>query len=243
MNYFLESNISIGPEKVVYVGNFKNPYKRLCLQQSIPSGVELKKLNSVQELFPMLSDSSCGMDLIIIRQELIFNNSVDAFEILSTLASLIRCTVYRGRTAGPPQARRTALSVTVDNCMDRALIKQLLKSEIRGFYPVGDEFTITDTKAAISELLSGGFHIPEKIKKTLRTPKKIESRKPSAENEIALTPRQRQVFDLVVNRGASNKSIGKILHIAESTVKLHMGAIMKKYGARSRTQLAVFAKH
>jgi hypothetical protein len=60
--------------------------------------------------------------------------------------------------------------------------------------------------------------------------------------EISLTPRQRQVFDLLSSRGASNKTIAKMLNISESTVKLHLGVIFKKYGVRNRTQLAIFAR-
>jgi DNA-binding NarL/FixJ family response regulator len=46
---------------------------------------------------------------------------------------------------------------------------------------------------------------------------------------------------MVVDRGLSNKNIARTLTISESTVKLHMGHIFKKYGVKSRTQLAVFA--
>jgi len=64
----------------------------------------------------------------------------------------------------------------------------------------------------------------------------------SVAKEIVLTPRQRQVFDLLSTRGASNKTIAKMLNISESTVKLHLGVIFKKYGVRNRTQLAIFAR-
>lgn len=54
-----------------------------------------------------------------------------------------------------------------------------------------------------------------------------------------LTPRQQEVFDLIANRGLSNKQIARTLNIAESTVKLHVSAIMKNYCVRNRTQLAL----
>lgn len=59
---------------------------------------------------------------------------------------------------------------------------------------------------------------------------------------IILTPRQRQILDIVVTRGVSNKNIARMLHISESTVKLHMSSILKKYGVRNRTQLVLFAR-
>ena len=57
-----------------------------------------------------------------------------------------------------------------------------------------------------------------------------------------LTPRQRQILNIVATRGISNKSIARMLHISESTVKLHMSGILKKFGLRNRTQLALFAR-
>ena len=62
------------------------------------------------------------------------------------------------------------------------------------------------------------------------------------EVKITLTPRQRQILDIIVTRGVSNKNIARMLHISESTVKLHMSSILKKFGVRNRTQLALFAK-
>ena len=60
--------------------------------------------------------------------------------------------------------------------------------------------------------------------------------------KIILTPRQRQILEIVATRGISNKSIARMLHISESTVKLHMSGILKKFGLRNRTQLALFAR-
>ena len=61
--------------------------------------------------------------------------------------------------------------------------------------------------------------------------------------KIILTPRQRQILEIVATRGISNKSIARMLHISESTVKLHMSGILKKFGLRNRTQLALFARN
>jgi len=55
-----------------------------------------------------------------------------------------------------------------------------------------------------------------------------------------LTPRQAEIL-LWVQRGLSNKQIAKRLNLVESTVKLHMTGILKKYGVKNRTQLAVFS--
>lgn len=54
-----------------------------------------------------------------------------------------------------------------------------------------------------------------------------------------LTTRQREVFELIANRGISNKQIARILSISESTVKIHVSAIMRSYCVRNRTQLVL----
>jgi len=73
----------------------------------------------------------------------------------------------------------------------------------------------------------------------LLKPKKTKKKKV---NEIELTPRQNQILKLIQERGCSNKHIAKILNLTESTVKLHVGGILKKYNLKNRTQLALFSK-
>jgi DNA-binding NarL/FixJ family response regulator len=46
---------------------------------------------------------------------------------------------------------------------------------------------------------------------------------------------------LAVSRGASNAEIGAQLHLAEATVKTHVGRLLSKLDARDRVQLAIFA--
>ena len=60
--------------------------------------------------------------------------------------------------------------------------------------------------------------------------------------QIRLTPREQQVLEILVERGATNKQIARSMRIVESTVKLHMTRILKKYGAKNRTQLMIFAR-
>ncbi len=55
-----------------------------------------------------------------------------------------------------------------------------------------------------------------------------------------LTPKQSEVL-LWIQRGLSNKQIAKRMGIAESTVKLHVGAVLEKHGVRNRTQLAMYS--
>lgn len=52
----------------------------------------------------------------------------------------------------------------------------------------------------------------------------------------SLTPRERQVMDMVVE-GAANKVIAIDLHLSERTVEIHRAKVMEKMGARSVAHL------
>jgi DNA-binding NarL/FixJ family response regulator len=56
----------------------------------------------------------------------------------------------------------------------------------------------------------------------------------------ALSERESQVLRLVA-RGKANNLIARELNIAQSTVKAHVGRMLRKLGLNSRTQLALYA--
>ena len=57
---------------------------------------------------------------------------------------------------------------------------------------------------------------------------------------LALTDKEREVFAAVA-RGLSNQEVGELVFLSESTVKTHVGAILRKLGLRDRVQIVVFA--
>jgi FixJ family two-component response regulator len=62
-----------------------------------------------------------------------------------------------------------------------------------------------------------------------------------AKRHASLTPREREVFDLVAS-GLLNKIVADRLGIAEPTVKIHRGRVMEKMGARSAAELVPMAQ-
>jgi DNA-binding NarL/FixJ family response regulator len=60
----------------------------------------------------------------------------------------------------------------------------------------------------------------------------------SQQIDAVLTPRQRDVFQLIV-QGMSNKEIARNLRLAEGTVKIHIKALFAKLGVRRRAAVAV----
>ncbi|GAA1161431.1 response regulator transcription factor [Nocardioides aquiterrae] len=68
----------------------------------------------------------------------------------------------------------------------------------------------------------------------------FRSRTPAPTAYQSLTDKEREVFDAVA-RGLSNAEIGARVFASESTVKTHVGAILRKLGLRDRVQIVVFA--
>jgi DNA-binding NarL/FixJ family response regulator len=68
----------------------------------------------------------------------------------------------------------------------------------------------------------------------------FQSRLPTPPAYLSLTEKEREVFEAVA-QGLSNTEIGGQVFASESTVKTHVGAILRKLGLRDRVQIVVFA--
>ncbi len=55
-----------------------------------------------------------------------------------------------------------------------------------------------------------------------------------------LTGKEQQIF-AAVSRGLSNGEIARSIHLSESTIKTHVGSILRKLGLRDRVQIVVYA--
>ncbi|MCG6658193.1 response regulator transcription factor [Halomonas campisalis] len=91
---------------------------------------------------------------------------------------------------------------------------------------------------AIAQILDGNIYLPSDIIRASDTTKRSGSRNEHAitsQQLETLTRKQLQVLEHMT-RGESNKMIAYNLNIAETTVKAHVSAILRKLGVHSRVQ-------
>jgi DNA-binding NarL/FixJ family response regulator len=162
-------------------------------------------------------------------RELEHSSAVEIVNMVQTMSRLVNL----------PYTIKIAVDVGKDTSYET--IKILQKSEIHGIIPRVCDFGWNESLKGAEAIWAGIPYWPRHIIDQLSGSKKKKD--PSATNQhISLTVRQKQIFDMVVDRGLSNKIIARTLTIGESTVKLHLSHIFKKYGVKNRTQLAVFAR-
>ncbi|NBP57503.1 hypothetical protein EBU71_13405 [bacterium] len=231
------------PVKFAYVGRVLD---RSCatdlvakFNEDIPITVEY--LDTVEELFPLLSNAYYHTDYINIDIESFKQTTVDIFDIIHTLDTLIKCTVERNIDGQRPNKRGTKIGAIVCDTTPPSVIKHVMKMPAISFIlpRFGGTFTYEMVREATIKQMNNDTTPHRCILDLLKNkPKQVKS----TDDKIKLTPRQLQIMDMICTKGASNKSIARILDISESTVKLHVGHIFKKYGVRNRTQLAVFSR-
>ena len=159
----------------------------------------------------------------------VMNDEITVPEFVSMLETLIKVSCNKPVPIGIAIEKSTPLKI----------VKEFQKCGIHGIIPSASTFGFVETTKGINALFNRIPYWPKHILDQL--PVWSKKKRKTAENHVQLTPRQQQVLTLIRERGASNKVIARILGISESTVKLHVTEVFKKYGVRSRTQLAVFA--
>ncbi len=91
--------------------------------------------------------------------------------------------------------------------------------------------------AAIEQVLNGHVYLPADIIRSTQTNTRRTPREATISPELlqALTRKQLQVLERMA-KGESNKQIAYNLNIAETTVKAHVSAILRKLNVHNRVQ-------
>ena len=149
------------------------------------------------------------------------------FEFMSMIETLIKFTMP-GKTI--------PIGVSIDKDTPYTVIKDLKRTSLVGIVPSAESFGLNEMVLGLTMLVNQISYWPKHILDQL--PGAVIKIK-NTKDEITLTNRQTEIFELVCKRGLSNKKIAQILNISESTVKVHISAILKAYKVRNRTQLAL----
>lgn len=130
---------------------------------------------------------------------------------------------------------------------DQRNVLQVLQLGAAGFVP---KSMATDTLvSAIKFVLSGGVYIPGDILEEAQRhgpfpvfgPPLRVAEPPPGGMRVALTERQEQVLQLLA-RGAPIKVICREMQLSEGTVKTHVTAIYRAFGASNRTEALLAAR-
>jgi DNA-binding NarL/FixJ family response regulator len=124
---------------------------------------------------------------------------------------------------------------------DRANVVRVLDLGALGFIPKTAQRQVL--ASAISLVLSGGIYIPPEIlgrpepaaRSEPVTAQHVAKKPAKSPRDLGLTDRQVEVLALMM-QGKSNKAIGRVLDLAEPTVRNHVTAVLKALNVTNRTE-------
>lgn len=168
-----------------------------------------------------LTNSGAELDLILLDLNLPDVNGLDG--------------VVRLRTAAP-----RAIILIVSSMAENRMISHALKAGANGFVPKHSQRAVF--RKAFETVQAGQTFVPDDY----IDPQGQDATTDSAPEDAlarmgSLTNQQARILNLICE-GKLNKQIAYDLSIAETTVKAHVTAIMRKLGVHSRTQAVLIAQ-
>ncbi len=127
-----------------------------------------------------------------------------------------------------PEARVVVISASEAS----SDILACISAGVDGYIP--KSLPAADMVAALQQVLSGSVYVPRTMGRREATTEP-RPHKPALPGVDHLTERQRQVLDELLT-GKSSKEIARVLDVAEGTVKIHLAAIYRALGVRSRAE-------
>jgi DNA-binding NarL/FixJ family response regulator len=196
---------------------------RGVLREVRPEAVVLEATNAKEAMRLVAEHSALGLVLLDLGLP-----DRDGFEVL-----------------GEIRERHPTLPVVVlSGHNDRASVVRSLDLGALGFIPKTVQHQVL--VSAINLVLSGGVYIPPEILSRQESHPLAEpgtaqgaAKGPAASpRELGLTDRQVEVLALMM-QGKSNKAIGRVLDLAEPTVRNHVTAVLKALNVTNRTEAVV----
>lgn len=189
---------------------FRSGLRQLVIDELGAS--EVREAASFEDALELLTDGGGG-DLILVDLRM------PGMAGAETLAAL---------RDGFPSAKVAVVSAWEE----RAEIIAALSAGVHGYIP--KSLPSAEIAGAIRQMLDGRIFVPAAIGR--REPGEPVEVEPSAgEGVEKLTARQKDVLGQLL-RGKSSKEIARALDIAEGTVKIHLAAIYRALGVRTRAE-------
>ncbi|KGE72221.1 response regulator [Spirochaeta lutea] len=126
----------------------------------------------------------------------------------------------------------------VSNQTDKRIILEFFASGAQGYVP--KSASVADLTTAIHEVLQDRFYIASPISGYFVEILRESSHSWRAPAFLELTPREREVLNLLV-RGNTSKEIAGIINVSTKTVEAHRKQIMTKTNSRSIAELVLYA--
>ena len=213
------------PLHVGYVNNIATllPLEYLTHSDVLFRYVRTTCWEEFSQILSKMQPDSIGLHVSVFEQ-----SGITAAEFVNMVESM-------ARLATP--GHRPRIAVSIENNTRLGTAKDLRAAGVFGIIPCGNTFAQEETREGMSAVATGVPYWPPHILDHL--PGNRTTVTQPIDHNIRLTDRQQQVCDLIRNRGLSNKQIARALSLSESTVKIHVSAIMRAHGVRNRTQLAL----
>lgn len=198
-------------------------------QLELQCRIRLEYVGSVRELFNYVTEHANNIHTIIIGawDEVFVEARLSIIEVINAVRTVIQCS-----------GLDIKIAVGINSEVDHHTIQEIRRMPINYIWPGGPEFSVEAKIETMKAIIAGEPFIHPKLDTLLKPPRRAKTKS----EDVQLTPRQNQIMEIIAQRGSSNKVIARMLGISESTVKLHMSGILKKFGVRNRTQLALFVR-
>ena len=129
--------------------------------------------------------------------------------------------------------------VVISSNDDDRVIASVLRAGASGF--ISKQSSRNNLEAALQRIWAGETYVPPSFEPSAYASEAGGAQEDSIDLLKTLTPQQGKILELVCG-GMLNKQIAYEMSIAETTVKAHITAILRKLKVQSRTQAALLAQ-